>query len=171
MELKPSGKLFERINSCQEDSLPLKQTHLIALAAQLVRHDQEGAAESMERARGAGASIDEVYCAACAAACVGGDRVGRVFSNLAGGTCRDPFRRVTVQALDRKTSHLVNLAACLVAGCDCSAGHIVEARSAEVKDEELARVACIASCVAGQACQWNFGKALECAQGHKACAC
>ncbi len=162
MALKASKELHAHLNSCTERTLPAKQQHLIALAAHLAKCDQDGARDRYERAAKAGASPEELYCAACAASCTAGDRVLRGF---------EVGKRVERQALDKQTYHLVSLAACLASGCPCASGHIVEARKAGVKDQELARAACLAACAAGESSQWRYAEALQCAERQSACAC
>jgi alkylhydroperoxidase/carboxymuconolactone decarboxylase family protein YurZ len=81
------------------------------------------------------------------------------------------LRLCSTQALDKKTTHLVGLAACLASGCVCAAGHIVEARNAGATDEELARCACIAACVGGMRNKFAFIDALQTAKGCKSCVC
>jgi len=172
MPVKASKKLNRIFDTCSADTLPPKTTHLITLAAQLARCDASQARESLSLAREAGASFEEIRCAACHSACTSGLTSQSAFVSLLGETAgREPFARVQAQALDAKTDHLVALAACLASGCDCAAGHIVEARRAGVSEEELARAACIASCVTGRVSHWRFGAALQCAEGKKACVC
>ncbi len=171
MTLVASRKANEIFKTCKPNTLPPKETQLIALAAQLVAGDTDRARDTLERAIGSGASREEILCTACAAACTVGKVAQDAYTSLLDRTPKNPFYRVEEQALDKKTTHLVQLAACLAAGCRCAAGHIVEARAAKASEAELARVACITSCVAGRVQHWRFIEALQCAEGKKACAC
>jgi alkylhydroperoxidase/carboxymuconolactone decarboxylase family protein YurZ len=74
-------------------------------------------------------------------------------------------------SLDKKSYHLVSLAACLASSCSCAAGHIVEARNAGATLEELARCACIAACASGLQKKYAFLEALRSVQNCSACDC
>lgn len=163
------AELNDVFSICSEDTLSPKVTHLAYLAARLVRRDCERAAENFGRAREAGASEAELRCAACYAACTVGPSVEDDYARVSG--TKRAFAGKVERALDEKTTHLVGLTACLTAGCDCAAGHIVQARNAGASREEIARAACISACVGGRVNHWRFVDAAECAQGQKECVC
>lgn len=167
MSLK--AELNDVFRTCNEETLSPKTTHLAYLAARLVRRDCDRAVENFRGAREAGASEAEILCAACYAACTAGPAVEDDYARVTGN--RNAFGGKQTVALDDKTARLVGLAACLTAGCDCAAGHIVEARNAGASREEIARAACISACVGGRTSHWNFVSAMECARGQKACVC
>jgi len=81
------------------------------------------------------------------------------------------LRLCSSESLDKKTTHLVGLAACLASGCVCARGHIIQARIAGATEEELARCACIASCVAGIRNKFSFLEAVQDVGNCTACAC
>jgi len=81
------------------------------------------------------------------------------------------LRLCSSESLDKKTTHLVGLTACLASGCVCARGHIIQARIAGATEEELARCACIASCVAGIRNKFSFLEAVQDVGNCTACAC
>jgi AhpD family alkylhydroperoxidase len=83
----------------------------------------------------------------------------------------DSAKVCTEDALDKKSYHLVSLAACLVTRCSCAAGHIVEARNAGATLEEIARCACVASCVGGLGNKYFFLESLSSVVDCRACDC
>lgn len=172
MPVEASPELNRIFETCTAETLSPRDTHLVALAAQLVRCDTVNALKSLALARAAGATLPQIICAACHSACTVGPSAEAAFISILGeeGT-KNPFEAVVVQALDKKIDHLVSLAACLAAGCDCAGGHVVAARTAGASEEELARAACITACVAGEISKWRFGAALQCAQVQKECIC
>ena len=170
--LKASAKLNRVFEACSENTLTPKTTELVRLAAHLASPDAaRSGANALKRATAAGASADELACAACASACVAGPAAQAVFTKSLKTTAKQPFARVRPDALDKKTLHLVHLAACLSSRCACAAGHIVEARRAGANDKELARVGCLAACVNGLSAKWSFAEALQCAEAKQQCAC
>lgn len=170
--LKASAKLNRVFESCKEDTLSPKATELVRLAATLAGPDAaRSGASALKRATAARASEDELLCAACASACVAGPAAQAVYAKSLKTTAKRPFARVKPDALDKKTLHLVHLAACLASRCACAAGHIVEARRAGATEQELARVGCLAACVSGFSAKWSFAEALQCAEAKQQCAC
>lgn len=185
MSLKMTKELNNIFSTCAEDSLSPKMTHLVSLATHLAAHNETGARDALEFARASGATVEEVYRVGCLCACTAGPRVQDIFL----GAMRDAKPSVVPQAynldmsvflstgicsdnsLDKKTTHLVGLAACLTARCDCAQGHIVEARNAGATDVELARCACIVACTAGLDRKYIYLEALESVKGCKACDC
>jgi len=173
MPVQASPELNRIFETCTEETLSQRDSQLVALAAQLVLCDTVHAVQTLALARKAGATLAEILCAACHSACVSGPMAEASLVSILGDekVGREPFSTAVEQALDEKTDHLVSLAACLAAGCDCAAGHIVAARAAGASEAELARAACIATCVAGDINKWRFGAALQCAEGQEACVC
>ena len=171
--LKATPQLNKIFTTCSEKTLSPKVTELVRFAAHLANCNSSatGAGGSHKAATAAGASQDELLCAACLSACAGGPTTQAAFAAVHKTDAAKPFAHVKADALDKKTTHLVSLAACLVSGCECAAGHIVEARLAGAKDEELARAACLAACARGLTAKWRFAAALQCAGAHRACAC
>lgn len=170
--LKATPQLNRIFATCKENTLSPKATELVRLAAQLAGRDaaRTGAA-ALRKVRASGASDEEVQCVACLSACTNGPATQSAFGKLLKPAQKNPFARVKADALDKKTTHLVSLAACLASGCECAAGHIVEARKAGAKEAELARVGCLAACVSGLSAKWSFAAALQCAEGSRQCAC
>lgn len=171
MTITATQEMADVFKVCSEDSLPDKENNLIKLASQLICCDCSGAKGSIEKAKAAGASEDEILCVACHSTCTGGAYVQSNFLGLGVlETKRENLCNVS-NSLDKKTSHLIALAACLTASCDCAAGHIVEARNAGANEAEIARAACLAACTCGCRVTWRFAEAIECAKDKSACAC
>lgn len=170
--LKASSKLNRVFEACKEDTLSPKVTELVRLAATLASPDAaRSGASALKRATAAHVSEDELACAACASACVAGPTAQAIYVKSLKTTAKQPFARVKRDALDKKTLHLVDLAACLASHCACAAGHIVEARRAGATEQELARVGCLAACACGLSTKWSFAESLQCAEGSQQCAC
>jgi AhpD family alkylhydroperoxidase len=170
--LKASAKLNRVFESCKEDTLSPKVTELVRLAATLASPDAaRSGASALKRATAARVSEAELACAACASACVAGPAAQAVYVKALKMTAKQPFAKVSPDALDKKTTHLVPLAACLASRCACAAGHIVEARRAGATEQELARVGCLAACACGLSAKWSFAEALQCAGSAQQCAC
>jgi len=180
--LNAAPQLDRIFSTCSESTLTAKVTELVRLSSHLASRNcvETLIRPALENAFKAGASENEVLCAACLGACVGGPAAEAAFvearrtqsakSGHETASAR-PFARVQTEALDERTRHLVGLAACLVTGCECAAGHIVEARQAGANNEELARAACLAACASGLTAKWRFVAALQCAEQHELCAC
>jgi alkylhydroperoxidase/carboxymuconolactone decarboxylase family protein YurZ len=160
-------RVFE---ACAEDTLSAKETHLLTLAAQLAGSGATASSVTAELAIGAGASREELNRVACMAACVAGAAIGDAFAEVLKTTAAcfgtsetsgvfGNFQLCTEESLDVRTTHLVGLAACLAAGCVCAEAHIIQARSAGINEEELARVACIAACQCGLQNKYSFVQA------------
>jgi len=167
MPLKMTRELDKVFETCSEDSLSARETHLITLAAQLAGSGATATNVTAELAIAAGASREELNRVACMAACVAGPAVGDAFAEIRKATSAcfgtseasgvfGNFQLCTEESLDARTTHLVGLAACLAAGCVCAEAHVIQARSAGVNEEELARVACIAACQAGLQNKYSF---------------
>jgi AhpD family alkylhydroperoxidase len=174
---KKLDKIFE---TCNEKSLSPKETALVAHAAQIAAGVKDTKQISQFVAKEARISAEELHRVACLCACTAGPKVQETYATVlkaAGGAessrfaADTTFRTCSAQTLDKKTTHLAGLAACLASGCDCASGHIVEARNAGATDEQLARVACIASCVAGSRIKYDFLFHLQSVKNCKACVC
>lgn len=176
---KQSNSIFE---TCSEKSLDPETSALITLAAQLA----QGRESTIDFAGHARFVKDEtkLHRAACLAACTAGPAVAERFEKvLRAGKGADnagdakgldnvrQFSACNEATLDRKTHHLVSLAACLASNCACAAGHIIEARNAGATEEELARCACLTACVAGERTKYAFVTQLEAARDCRACDC
>jgi len=185
MALKMTAELNKIFDSCKEDSLDAKTSHLIALAVHLVADNAASAAEVARRAHSSGVTAEQLHRLACLCACTGGVRINdlhfRVTKDLPGMSGakssdvhqleRSTFSNCSAKALDKRTTHLVGLAACLASSCQCARGHIVEARNAGVTAVQLARCACIASCIGGLRLKYDFLEHLESVKNCNACAC
>ncbi|MGH9962694.1 MAG: carboxymuconolactone decarboxylase family protein [Pyrinomonadaceae bacterium] len=71
------------------------------------------------------------------------------------------FNLCSINSLKGKTALLVDLAACLVAGCECASGIIAQAQTEGATPEEIARVGCIVACSCGLEKQFTFLAALK----------
>jgi AhpD family alkylhydroperoxidase len=198
MSLRMTKELDKIFETCSSSTLSPKVTNLVALACQLAAGcDRECARESVELAAKSGASHTEINRVACMCACTAGPKVQDTYAaalrsfgelspslenarTLDSGAGSQPvqsldsslFHRLCKKdTLDRKTTHLVGLAACLAAGCDCARGHTVAARQAGATEQELARCACVAACVSGIAKKYTFLAALQSVEHCKACVC
>jgi alkylhydroperoxidase/carboxymuconolactone decarboxylase family protein YurZ len=169
---KQLNGIFE---TCSEKSLNPETSALITLAAQLA----QGRESTIDFAGHAKYVKDEakLHRAACLAACTAGPAVGERFEKVLlagkakGAENARKFSACKEETLDKKTHHLVSLAACLASNCECAAGHIIEARNAGATDEELARCACLTACVAGERTKYTFLAQFEAARDCRACDC
>ena len=184
MAFKMTADLDKIFDKCKEDSLDPKTSELIALAVHLVSDNADGATESARQAHKQGVTAEQLHRVACLCACTSGIRVHdlhfRATKDLPGmpGSKaasqrleKNAFHLCSAKSLDKKTTHLVALAACLAADCACARGHIVEARNAGATAAELARCACITSCVGGLRYKYAFIEYLSSVEHCKACVC
>jgi alkylhydroperoxidase/carboxymuconolactone decarboxylase family protein YurZ len=190
MTLKLTKDRDAIFSTCSESTLPGKTTHLINLAAHLGRGSDLGACNCIDLAMEHGATFEEVNAVACSVACACGptaqdtyikawrasEESNRAFARLpssALGFAADRHTHsldesifqshnlCTLESLDRKTALLVDLAACLVAGCDCASGLIVQAQTEGATPEEIARVGCLVACACGMDKKYTFLTALQ----------
>ena len=171
MALKMTAELdriFDEV--CSEDSLSAKETYLVTLAAQLSGQRSVSAASAL-RIAGTVAKTSEIKRVVCMCACTTGFEVNERVLELGVLQTSEPVNTCTEKSLDERTTHLVGLASCLAAGCACAEGHIVAGRKAGLTEEELARCACIASCVAGRVNKFRFLEARQNVEGCEACVC
>lgn len=171
MALKMTAELdriFDEV--CSEDSLSAKDTCLVALAAQLAGHRSASTASALKIA-GTIARPEEIKMVVCMCACTAGFDVNERVLELGVLQTSEPANACRERSLDARTTHLVGLASCLAAGCACAEGHIVAGRNAGLSEEELARCACIASCVAGRVNKFRFLEARQNVEGCTACVC
>lgn len=185
MALKMTAQLNKIFETCKQDSLDPKTSELIRLAVHLVIDHAQGATESARQAHKLGATAEHLHRVACLAACTAGARVHdlhfRATKDLPGISAtgasaalqleKNAFQACSSKSLDKKTTHLVGLAVCLASACECARGHIVEARNAGASPAELARTACITSCIAGLQHKYNFLAHLTSVEHCNACAC
>jgi|ERR1700693_492892 len=177
MRLKMTKQLNKVFETCSAKSLPAQTTALVEFAAQLAS-GREGGFNIPKLTREVG-SIDKLHRVACLCACTGGAIIGERFmkavskerSEGGGQLSAKMFGECSTETLDKKTHHLVSLAACLASGCECASGHIVEARNAGATEEEIVRCACITACVAGIRVKYAFLAHLEETRGCRSCAC
>jgi alkylhydroperoxidase/carboxymuconolactone decarboxylase family protein YurZ len=180
MEFKITKELNNIFRTCNTSSLSAKDTALVTLAAKLASGHQGAALGITDSVKKSGVSVGELARVACLSACTAGPRVGETFASalktakLAGASGLiqgEKFQGCTMKSLDTKIHHLVSLAACLASGCVCAGGHIVQARNAGATQQELARAACIASCVSGLKAKFEFLAHMQNTANCKACAC
>jgi alkylhydroperoxidase/carboxymuconolactone decarboxylase family protein YurZ len=184
MAFKMTAQLNRVFETCKQDTLDPKTSELIALAVHLVSNHAEGATESVRQAQKHGATAEQMHRVACLSACTAGARVHdlhlRATKDLGGASGtgssalrleKSAFHACSSKSLDKKTMHLVALAACLASHCECARGHIVEARNAGATAAELARCACITSCIGGLQHKYAFLEHLASVENCKACAC
>jgi alkylhydroperoxidase/carboxymuconolactone decarboxylase family protein YurZ len=165
MPLKMTRELGRVLDTCTEETLSVKDTYLVTLAAQLALGGTTPLSGSLKLGEVTGATQEEIQRVACMCACTVGPQVNERVAELSVNQLSEPVRACTEESLDQKTTHLVGLAACLVAGCACAEFHIVEGRNAGATEEELARCACIAACVAGRVQQFRFLEARQNVEG------
>jgi AhpD family alkylhydroperoxidase len=174
---KKLDKIFE---TCNQKSLSPKETALVAHAAQISAGVKDTKQISQFVSKEARISAEELHRVACLSACTAGPKVLETYAAVlkASGSAESKrfaadasFRACSAKTLDERTTHLVGLAACLASACDCASGHIVAARRAGVTDEQLARAACVASCVAGSRVKYDYLFHLQSVKTCKACAC
>lgn len=185
MALKMTAELNKIFETCKSDTLDPNTSELIALAVHLVTDHAQGATESARQAHKQGITAEQLHRVACLCACTAGARVQDLhfratkdIPGMAGSGVgaalrleKNAFHACSSKSLDKKTTHLVALAACLASGCECARGHIVEARNAGATAAELARCACIASCIAGLQLKYAFLAHFTSVEHCKACAC
>ena len=175
MRFKMTKKLDTIFTTCSEKSLDPETTALVTFAAQLA-HGQDAAIDVATLSRSVKDSA-KLHRAACLAACTSGPAVAERFAKVAragklkGATTAAKFSACNDQTLEKKTHHLVSLAACLASACECASGHIVQARNAGATDEELARTACLTACVAGERTKYAFLAHLEEMRECRSCVC
>jgi len=185
MALKMTAELNKIFDTCKLDTLDPKTSAMIALAVHLVSDHASGAAESAKQAHSHGVTAEQLHRVACLCACTAGARVQdlhfRATKDLPGmsgsekGSAQQleakAFHACSSKSLDKKTTHLVALAACLASSCECARGHIIEARNAGATPSELARTACIASCIGGLQYKYAFLAHLTSVEHCSACVC
>ncbi len=175
MRFKMTKQLNGIFDKCSEKSLDPETSALVTLAAQLA-HGHEGTIDIAYLSRSV-KDVSKLHRAACLAACTSGPAVAERFEKVLragkvkGAANARKFTACTENTLDKKTHHLVSLAACLASGCECASGHIVEARNAGATEEELARAACLTACVAGERTKYVFLAHLEEMRECRSCAC
>lgn len=178
MPLKINRQLDRVFDTCSEDRLSDRETHLITLAAQLAGSGATASSVTAELAIAAGASREELNRVACMCACVAGSAIGDAFAEIAQATSAcfgtsetsgafGNFQLCTEESLDNRMTNLVGLAACLAAGCVCAQAHIIQARNAGITEEELARSACIAACQACNTSTVSFRQGRLWTTGHR----
>jgi AhpD family alkylhydroperoxidase len=165
MPLKMTRELDRVFDTCTEETLSAKDTYLVTLAAQLAQGGQTPLSGTLKIGEVTGATQEEIQRVVCLCECTVGPQVNERVAELSVNQLSEPFRTCTEESLDRKTTHLVSLAACLVAGCACAEYHLVEGRNAGATEEELARCACIAACVAGRVQKFRFLEARQNVEG------
>jgi alkylhydroperoxidase/carboxymuconolactone decarboxylase family protein YurZ len=189
MTLKLTKDLEAIFSTCSESTLSAKTTQLINVAAHLGRENDVGAGDSASLAIAQGATLEEVAAVACSAACAGGPQVQDAYFRMAraaeqrnrplvafqisASVAEEPSAHsldasifqsrnlCTADSLDRKTALLVDLAACLVARCDCASGLMVQAQAEGATPQEIARVGCLVACAGGLDKKYVFLTALQ----------
>jgi len=174
MRFKMTKKLNGIFDTCSEKSLDPETTALVTFAAQLANGQESIDVATLSRSV---KDSKKLHRAACLAACTSGQVVGERFERaltagkIKGAKGARKFTACTEETLDKKTHHLVSLAACLASNCECASGHIVQARNAGASDEELARTACLTACVAGERSKYSFLAHLEETRECRSCVC
>ena len=130
MALKMTAELNKIFETCKSDTLDPNTSELIALAVHLVTDHAQGATESARQAHKQGITAEQLHRVACLCACTAGARVekyalprderytgnGRVRSWSRPTPQKNAFHACSSKSLDKKTTHLVALAACLASG-------------------------------------------------------
>lgn len=171
MPLRMTADLDRVFDGCTEETLSVKDTYLVTLAAQLTRGGYTSPSGTLKLGQVVGAAAEETQRVVCMCACTVGPEINERVTELSVNQLSEPLRTCTEESLDAKTTHLVGLAACLVAGCACAEGHIVAGRNAGASEEELSRSACIAACVAGSVHKYRFLEARQNVEGCTECVC
>jgi alkylhydroperoxidase/carboxymuconolactone decarboxylase family protein YurZ len=176
MAFKMTAELNKIFDTCKLDTLDPKTSAMVALAVHLVTDHASGAAESAKQAHSHGVTAEQLHRVARVQ-----DLHFRATKDLPGMSSSGKasaqqleakaFHACSSKSIDKKTTHLVALAACLASSCECARGHIIEARNAGATPSELARTACIASCIGGLQYKYAFLAHLTSVEHCSACVC